>query len=163
MTRANFMKQIEAEHRAKASRVALMDSYINGQGPTNTTLEEHVRSILRDARDNGYGCWRGFHNQGSCASQPFSLQKRIDNERGDRLYFISMDFWDLGLEFRGRYNGCVSIQPHCQFYFNPRRGGAAIDVKMHLCQTDTLESVEAFYRKFYETMDCTPYETLEER
>lgn len=160
MTHANFMKQIEAEKEARVKRLALMDSYINGQPSTDTHLPEYIRAILRDAKEAGYSCWRGFHHN---PCNPFSLQKRIENERGDRLYFINLDLWDLGLEFPDRYNGHVNIAPSGQFYLPPRRDGTAIDLSMHLCNTDTLDSIEAFYKKFYETMGCVPYETAEER
>jgi hypothetical protein len=158
----SFMKNIEKEKALRAELLALVDTYVQRTNASKTPVPNHVHTILVDALAAGYGIWRNSFDKDD-KSNPFFLQKCIRNNQGHKLYFINMQFWDIGREFPD-YNteghGAVNLSPNGQFYVGERRGDHArtVDVSAHLRPVDTLVSIEEFFASFYDKMGCVPYE-----
>jgi hypothetical protein len=148
----------EKAQREVQARYDLCHSYIEGVHLTKSEVKPHLRAIMKDALDRGYRVWSGSRH---VASNPFMLAKSMRNERGDKLYQIVIDFWDLAIEYRAHTPG-VSLSPSSQFYIGDRRLGRTVDVDCFTTNDDTLNSIEEFYADFYYKMGCVPYETLEE-
>lgn len=139
------------------TRYDLCQSYAYGKNASRSPVPEYLQAIIKDALASGYRVWKGTNG---CASNPLMLAKSFKNERGDNLYQIVLDLWDLALEFPQHTHG-ISLSPSAQFYFGERHGPSerAVNVQAFTCQSDSLAAIETFFQTFYVRMEAVPYET----
>lgn len=155
----DFKINVEKEKQEVAKRYELCQSYIEGAHLTKSKVSPALRGIIKDALEHGYKAWRGTRHT---ASNPLMLAKMFRNERGDKLYQVVIDLWDLAIEHR-EHAFSISLSPSSQFYIGDRRSGRTVDVGCFTTDDDTLGSIEAFYADFYAKMNCVPYEKSEDR
>lgn len=143
------------------SRYQLCHAYANGTNASRSPVAKHLQNIMEDALASGYRVWKGTNG---CSSNPLMLAKFILNEKGDKLYQIALDLWDLALEFPQHSYG-ITLTPSSQFYLGERRGPASrtVNVECFTCESDSLQAIENFYQDFYVRMNCVPYELKEEQ
>lgn len=154
----DFKINVEKEKQEVAKRYELCQSYVDGTHATKSKVSPVLSGIMKDALAQGYKVWRGTKH---VRSNPFMLAKMVRNEKGDKLYQVVIDFWDLAIEYPQHTHG-VSLAPSAQFYIEDRREGRTTDVTCFTKHDDSLDQIEEFYADYYMYMGCVPYEKSED-